>query len=133
MPGFRLARRPNGGVDRRRPTSGGLPMPCVGYSDALLASEGLVASPDGSYAAYRSGGARVAMPAFMRRRGLQPDIIGVPHGGAAVGDAGGALAVGSGGGAGDGKTSGTVVDGLVGLVGGLLGAPLRAARRELNR
>ena len=63
------------------------------------------------------------MPGFMLRRGHNPVLISGVHGAAGGGGGGGQAA-------GDDDADG---QGLVSLVGGLLGAPLAAARRHLNR
>lgn len=108
-------------------------MPCAGYSDALLAQAGLVASADGLRAAHRRGGAVVAMPRYMTERGYEPDMAsGVPK-------AAGVMvcgADGGGGGSGIGDSSrndDAHAHALVAFVGSLLVSPLAAARRQLNR
>jgi hypothetical protein len=125
-------------------------MPCQGYSDALLASVGLVATADDHRALFIRGGARVSMPNFMVSRGLQPDLTG--GGGAAAGAAGaaggggasGAVAGGGGGGdggAGAGAGAGQRVltaaaklaehaSGFAGFLGDIVGGPLNGIRRK---
>ena len=59
-------------------------MPCQGFSDDLLAQEGLRATADGRNAYHYHGGARVSMPAYMLRRGHEPDLVGGGGGGQLV-------------------------------------------------
>jgi len=114
-------------------------MPCVGYSDAQLAAQGLRASADGRRAfPINRGFAPVAMPQYMLARGIQPaQQAGAQHPAANVG-AGGAGAADRDGGDGAGQGGidadpAPVINPFVAFLTDIVGQPLNAVGRVLNR
>jgi hypothetical protein len=117
-------------------------MPCAGFSDAQLAREGLLATPDGLRAYldknYLGPSRRVfvSMPDYMRSRGYNPPAVQLPQAAAAAVCKAGPEVVDNAGDGGDGGSGASGVgspDAAVSTLNQVVKGPVASFSRVLNR